>query len=72
MKKIITIEYELDEIDSLILDVLGDYSLSVSQIRSLLRYKTKHDFSPHILSLKLNSLSILGLVEKEKKNSRIF
>ena len=72
MKKTITLEYELDNMDLAILDVIDGWWLTVHQIRAIIRHQTKEDISPRLISEKLNELSILGLVQKEKKNSKVY
>lgn len=70
-KNIISIEYELNDIERKIYTILSRYPASVHQIRSILRFEGI-DISSMYISKKLNELFILGLIKKKKKNSRIY
>ena len=72
MKKIITIEYELDDIDTLILSCISEMNLTISQIRSIIRFEAKKDLSSMYITRKINDLIVLGLVARQKKNSKVY
>ncbi|AAT42944.1 hypothetical protein [Picrophilus oshimae] len=73
MKERIQIEYSLNDDEYEILSILEKFGvpITVHQIHVILKFRKK-EISPMKIWFILNSLTVLGLVKKYRKNSRIY
>lgn len=70
-KNTISIEYELNDLEMAIMNILGKYPSTVHQIHTILRFQGMNVSSMEI-SRRLNDLCVMGIAQREMKNSRIY
>ena len=70
-KNTISIEYELNDLEVAIMEILNRYPSTVHQIISILKFQGLEDVTPMQIARRLNDLCVMGLAHKEKKNARV-
>lgn len=71
MSEKITLNVKYDRIDITILEALKYASLTVHQLKVLLRFELSEEISSMAIARKLDYLFILGKVEKHRKNINV-
>ena len=71
-KNTISIEYELNDLEVAIMEILKEYPSTVHQILSILKFQGLKDVTPMQIVRRLGDLCTIGLAHKEMKNARVF
>ena len=71
-KNVISIEYELNDVEMQIMKSLSHCPLTVYQLHVILKFHGMGNITSMEITRRLNDLCVMGLLRKKKKNRRVY